>query len=137
MVKVFDNNGERNNFTLSDSVYILWLAICMIMGFGVYFIIPFPLSLVASLAIFLLMNITMKRYAISVMKKKYGYNNDNAKTNKNGGLKGFFNSISASLYADPYNAFGYQPLKFYCMDCGKEHEERKCPVCGSMAVRVG
>lgn len=49
---------------------------------------------------------------------------------------GFFNSLSASVYADPYTALGYRQVNFYCMDCGKEHKDRKCPNCGSMAVRA-
>jgi hypothetical protein len=30
----------------------------------------------------------------------------------------------------------YNPLKFHCMMCGKEHKERACPRCGSTAVTI-
>ncbi len=137
MVKVFDNDENRkDNFNLSDRLYFLWLALYMIMGCGVYFIIPFPLSLVASLAIFLLMNILLKAYVIKIMSKKHGYRDIDNKRKKNNGIKGFFNSLSALLYADMYGALGHRPLKFYCMGCGKEHTVRKCPNWGSMAVRA-
>ncbi len=50
----------------------------------------------------------------------------------------FLNSISNILFNDNlYSQFGPQPLKFVCMNCGKEHNERTCPVCGSNAVRLG
>jgi hypothetical protein len=30
-----------------------------------------------------------------------------------------------------------RPLKYYCMNWGKEHREIVCPNCGSKAKRVG
>jgi anaerobic ribonucleoside-triphosphate reductase len=41
------------------------------------------------------------------------------------------------IYNDHTDVFGYNPPKFYCRSCGKEHRKRICPKCGSMAVRVG
>ena len=36
--------GEDNNtFSFFDKLFSIWLAICLISGFAVYFIIPFPL----------------------------------------------------------------------------------------------
>jgi rubrerythrin len=45
-------------------------------------------------------------------------------------MKQMFNSFSGS-------ALGYQPLKYYCMNCGTEHRETSCPRCGSKITRVG
>jgi predicted RNA-binding Zn-ribbon protein involved in translation (DUF1610 family) len=33
--------------------------------------------------------------------------------------------------------FRHNPIKFYCMNCGKEHGKVACPQCGSKAVRLG
>ena len=72
-----------------------------------------------------------------IMKK---FNDDSPNShNKNYGdrMKGIFNTLSLSLYDDPRVIFGHTQVKFYCMCCGKEHKKRKCPSCGSMAVRAG
>jgi len=31
----------------------------------------------------------------------------------------------------------YRPLKYHCMNCGKEYREIACPKCGSKMKRVG
>jgi hypothetical protein len=56
-------------------------------------------------------------------------------------IKRFFNPLSSYIkYPYTTGLFGYYnafPLRFYCMNCGREHKERACPRCGSKAVRVG
>jgi hypothetical protein len=55
-------------------------------------------------------------------------------------VKEFFASSSSSYTASTGLSgchYYYPPLRFYCMNCGKEHKERVCPKCGSKAVRVG
>ena len=125
---------NKNNSNLSDKIDTVWLFACIALGFGVYFIIPFPLSMLASSGIILLMMITMIAH---IMKK---FNDDSPNShNKNYGdrMKGIFNTLSLSLYDDPRVIFEHTQVKFYCMCCGKEHKKRKCPSCGSMAVRAG
>jgi hypothetical protein len=39
-------------------------------------------------------------------------------------------NVSPSIY-------GYNPIKYYCMDCGYEHKEIVRPKCGSKMKRVG
>jgi rubrerythrin len=63
-------------------------------------------------------------------------NNNSSKNGSSNGIRGMFNSLSLSLIDDPRTIFEYNLLKFYCMYCGKEHKKRKCPSCGSMAVRA-
>ncbi len=48
-------------------------------------------------------------------------------------IKGMFDSISSSM-AD--NDHQHRPLTYYCMSCGKEHNEIACPNCGSKMKRV-
>ena len=43
---------------------------------------------------------------------------------------------SDTLFGNPYNLLGSKPLRFVCMNCRKQHNERKCPNCGSGAVKV-
>jgi rubrerythrin len=47
-----------------------------------------------------------------------------------GRIKDMFDSLSS--YSNQY-----RPLKYYCMNCGKEHREIACPNCGSKMKRVG
>jgi hypothetical protein len=49
---------------------------------------------------------------------------DSNNNSKNSGRKGIFNSLSLSLYDDPRAVFGYNPLRFFCMGCGKEHRKK-------------
>jgi len=56
-----------------------------------------------------------------------------------GGIKGRYKSFSSSVLGqnssnsnDPYN-----PIKYYCLNCGKEHSQISCPDCGSKAVKAG
>lgn len=131
MLKVDDNNKNSNCL---DKIYTKWLIAYMVLGYAIYFIIPFPLSLLASLGITLLLIVLLNANIMKKFKIDENYSNNNS---KNSGIRGIFNSLSLSLYNDPRAIFGYNPLKFYCMSCGKEHKKRICPKCGSMAVRVG
>jgi hypothetical protein len=49
-------------------------------------------------------------------------------------IKGLFRSLSSSASMDSGQ---YNPIKYYCMSCGKEHREIACPNCGSKMKRVG
>lgn len=49
-----------------------------------------------------------------------------------GGIRDMFGSLSSSMSGNNQ----YRPLKYYCMDCGKEHKEIACPICGSKMKRI-
>jgi rubrerythrin len=49
-----------------------------------------------------------------------------------GGIRDLFGSFSSSMSGDQS-----RQLKYYCMNCGKEHREVVCPNCGSKMKRVG
>jgi hypothetical protein len=134
-IKMLKGDENKKNPNFLDKTYTIWLIAWMVLGFAVYFIIPFPLSMLVSLGITLL--IAMLLYVYNIKKLKLDNNSNNNSKNSGSGIRGVFNSLSLSLYDDPRAIFGHNPLKFYCMCCGKEHKKRKCPGCSSMAVRVG
>jgi hypothetical protein len=58
-----------------------------------------------------------------------------------GGIKGLYKSMSSS-FANRSSGLdaggvGYNPIKFYCINCGYEHRNDACSKCGSKAVKVG
>ena|SRR5215212_1842618 len=105
-------NGAAHNNDKQFLIYQLkWM--------GIYVGIGFAISLVGALGAFLLLNfIRTKR-----MLKRSAMN-----------MKGLFRSLSSTSSSSMYD---YNPLKYYCMSCGKEHKEIACPNCGSKMKRVG
>jgi rubrerythrin len=51
-----------------------------------------------------------------------------------GGMEGIKNLFRFPSSPKPEHYSG--PLKYYCMTCGKEHNEISCPNCGSKMKRV-
>jgi rRNA maturation endonuclease Nob1 len=49
------------------------------------------------------------------------------------------NNVRSMFGSFPSSMSGKQsrPLKYYCINCGKEHKEIACPYCGSKMKRVG
>jgi hypothetical protein len=83
-------------------------------------VLPFPYDLASVLGLFILVNFLRSR---SILKRYGG----------TGGIKDLFGSLSSSISRNDQS----RPLKYYCMSCGKEHNEIACPVCGSKMKRVG
>jgi len=50
-----------------------------------------------------------------------------------GGIKDLFGSLSSSMSRNDQSKL----LKYYCINCGKEHREIACPNCGSKMKRIG
>jgi hypothetical protein len=97
-----------------------WMGIYVGIGFAISLVLPFPISFVGALGAFLFLNFIRTRR----MLKRSGID-----------MKGLFKSLS-SAPSSP-SMYGYNPLKYYCMSCGKEHKEIACPNCGSKMKRVG
>lgn len=134
MAKIGKNNN-LSNFNISP---IVWFVIYIGIALAISFTVPFPLSLIVYIGIYLF----LQKYRIKSIQKRFHHPADDLnKTNKetkNKGSNKFSNSISNALFGNnQFSQFGPQPLKFICMSCGKEHSERTCPVCGSTAVRLG
>jgi hypothetical protein len=49
-----------------------------------------------------------------------------------GGIKDVLNSLSSSMSAN-----NQKLLKYYFMNCGREHRNIACPSCGSKTKRIG
>jgi hypothetical protein len=96
-----------------------WFALFMGVGFILVFLLPFPLDFISVTCLFALTYYLRSR---SEMKRFGGP----------GGIRDLFGSFSSSMSGNQSRA-----LKYYCMNCGKEHNEIACPNCGSKTKRVG
>jgi hypothetical protein len=90
---------------------MIWIGISIGMSLTISMLVPFPVSLVAIIGIFILLNLYMRK---RMMRKMGG---------------GMFGSMSSM--------FGENSLKYYCMSCGTKHREAACPKCGSKMKRIG
>jgi hypothetical protein len=118
-------NNPDNSHNLHKS-YLKWLAIYIGLGFVVSLVLPFPISFAVYIIIFLILNIIRTDLSL----RKSGVKD---------GIRGLYRSISSEFRSSGMSESIYNdnPIKFSCMNCGKEHKERKCPGCGSTAVRAG
>jgi len=80
-------------------------------------LVPFPVSLLAIIGIFILLNFYMRNR----MLRRMGM-----------GIGGMFGSISSSS-----SMFGDSSVKYYCMTCGTQHKQTSCPKCGSKMKKIG
>ena len=104
-------------------IYTLkWMSIYIAIGFISALLLPFPVSLVAAIGGFMLVNFLRTR----LMMKKMGIS-----------MKGLFGSLRSSSDTSSPSMSGYNPIRYYCMSCGNEHREVACPKCGSKMKRVG
>jgi hypothetical protein len=97
----------------------MWLLIFMGSGIVLVFLLPFPFDLISIASLFVLM--TYLR-GMREMKRFGG----------TGGIRDLFGSFSSSMSGSQS-----RPLRYYCMNCGKEHKYFACPDCGSKAKRAG
>lgn len=118
MSKANDNLVEKN--------YLFWLFIYLIIVIMSSLILSFPKSLVVSLIVIFCLNIIRAQIAF----RKAGMR----------GIKPWYKSSSSSGFSrgsrTNLNGYPYNTLKFYCMNCGNEHNKIACPKCGSKAVRA-
>jgi hypothetical protein len=127
---------KDNNLNKINRPSIVWFVIYIGIALAISFTVPFPLSLILYTAIYLI----FQTYRFKSIRKRFYRAPDINQTNKetkNKDPNKFFNSLSNTLFGSNQSPqFGPQPLKFICMNCGKEHSDRTCPVCGSTAVRL-
>ena len=115
-MKVDDNTRRYIIYRLK------WLGLFMGISFILLYALPFPYDFFSVLGLLILVNYLRARRAII---KRYGGMDR---------IKDKFGSILSPM-ADSNNQ--HRPLKYYCMNCGKEHNNTTCPNCGSKMKRVG
>ena len=121
------NNNDTSNRQIQSN-YWVWFIAYMGIGLAISFVVPFPISLVMVLLVFVALNATR----MHIVLKRQGMQR---------GIKDLYKSMTSSLSSSNLNNsganMGYSPIKYYCMNCGYEHREYACPKCGSKAVRTG
>jgi hypothetical protein len=95
-----------------------WLSIFIGIGIVLVFLLPFPFDLISIAGLFVLVTFLRGRSE----KRRFGGRS---------GIRDLFGSLSSSTSVDESS-----PLKYYCMNCGKEHREIACPNCGSKIKRI-
>jgi hypothetical protein len=131
--------GKNDNLSNFNWSAIAWFVIYITIGIAISFIVPFPLSLIVYIGIYLL----LQTYRVKSVQKRYFFSETNSykgnnKTKDKRNPNKFFNSLSNTLFGDKqFTQNDSQSLKLICMSCGKEHKDRACPSCGSTAVRLG
>lgn len=112
------NNNGNKQFLLNQIVRLgIFLGISLIISV----LVPFPISLVAIIGVFSLLNLLYMRRR---MVKRMGM-----------GMRGGISGSTSSSSSSP-SMFG-DTLKYYCMSCGTEHKQASCPRCDSRMKRVG
>jgi hypothetical protein len=96
----------------------MWLLIFMGSGIILVFLLPFPFDFISVAGLFVLMT-----YLRGMREMKRFGGTD--------GIRDLFGSFSSSMSGNQSRA-----LKYYCINCGKEHNEITCPNCGSKTKRV-
>ena len=100
-------NSDTKRF-LSNQ--IMWLAISFGISFALSMILPFPISFVAMIGVFLSMNYFMRRRAIGRMGMGMG-------------MRGGFGSGMFGV--------GGSGVRYQCLSCGHRFSGGSCPRCGS------
>ncbi|HZC21108.1 MAG TPA: hypothetical protein VE223_05645 [Nitrososphaeraceae archaeon] len=93
------------------------MGISIAISLTISMLLPFPMSLVTIIGIFILLNFYLRKR----MMKKNGM-----------GIFGAMNPTSSSS-----SFLGETSLNYYCMSCGTKHRKNACPKCGSKMKRVG
>jgi Zn finger protein HypA/HybF involved in hydrogenase expression len=88
------------------------MGISLGISFAISIILPFPISLVVIMGVFILLSMYMRKIMMKRMRGGKGL--------------GIFNP-----------GIGSGKLKYYCMACGEQHNQLACPKCGSKMKRVG
>jgi hypothetical protein len=93
---------------------MMWFGISIAISLIISILLPFPLSLVTIIGVFILLSFYMRKRMMSRM-----------------GVGG------AGMFGSGSSIFGENSLNYYCMSCGTKHKEAVCPKCGSKMKRVG
>jgi len=96
------------------SSQMMWIAISLAISFGISMILPFPLSIMVMIGVFLGMNYFMRRRQMRMMGMRAG---------------GFGNMFGGS------NSSG-GGINYICIACGQRFKGGTCPRCGSKMYKA-
>ena len=103
----------------------MWLGMSLGISIAVSLLLPFPISLVTTIGVFILINFYMRKRMMQ-------------RTGMGGGRVGMFGSMSSSSSSSSSSSMhADNSLKYYCMSCGTQHKQVECPKCGSKMKKVG
>jgi len=112
-----------------------WAAIYMAITVVILLFLPFPVDFIVALFAFLLLSWYRRNQLFRKLDVDHKRNSIGSSTYFMS-IKDFFRSIS-SFKGSPSTENDYGPVNYYCMNCGNEHREIACPICGSKMKRVG
>ena len=114
-VRSWNNMSSNNNKQFAFN-QLIWIVISIGTSLAISRLLPFPISIVAIVGVFIALGYYMRKRTTGKM-----------------GLRGGLTGMSGSTSRAP----GNNSLKYYCMICGTEHKQIECPKCGSKLKRVG
>jgi hypothetical protein len=95
------------------STQMIWIGISLAISVALSIILPFPISLVAIIGVFLSISYFMRKQQMRRM-------------GMGGGLgRSFLGGLG-----------GEKTINFYCLGCGHRHNQTRCPKCGSTMRRA-
>ena len=97
----------------------IWFGLYMVIGLILVILLPSPYDLISVFGLCILINFVRGHI---IMKRYRG----------TGGIRDVLGSLSSSMSANTQ-----KQLRYYCISCGKEHNEIACPDCESKMKRVG
>ena len=99
---------------------VVWIGISFSISIGISMLVPFPISLLAIVGTFLLLNFYLRKRMIT----RYGI------------IRG---TVQGGMYSGMYSPIAADggSLRYYCIGCGVTHKQIACPKCGSKNKKVG
>jgi 4-hydroxybenzoate polyprenyltransferase len=111
-------NADTKRFLQTQ---MMWIAISLAISLSLSFLLPFPLSLVTIIGVFLVMNYYIRRWQMRRMGMM-----GSSSTSAGGGFGGLFGAGSG----------GGGGVSYVCMVCGQRFKSGTCPRCGSKMKRA-
>jgi len=108
-------NADTRRFLQTQ---ILWIGISLAISLTLSFFLPFPLSLVAIIGVFILMNYYIRRWQMRRMGMM-----SNSASGGGGGFGGLFGGSGGGI-------------NYVCLGCGHRFKGGTCPRCGSKMKRA-
>jgi hypothetical protein len=107
-------SANNNKLFLFNQIILMGLSFGI--SIAISMLVPFPLSVVIIMAVFILLNLYMRNRMMRRMGMGSGM---------------LFGSMSST------SMFGGDSVRYYCMSCGMQHKQAACPKCGSKMKRIG